>query len=128
MRVLVIEDDAIIGADLELCAADLGFREVVVARDEADAVALAERAHPHLVICDLRLGPEGSGVRAANAILSKGPAAVVFVTGLLPGNQLVVDDAGVVMLGKPCDVSGLKKAINRAVVRPAGSSVQVGIS
>jgi CheY-like chemotaxis protein len=128
MRVLVIEDDAIIGADLELCAADLGFKEVLAARDEAGAVAVAESSHPNLIICDLRLGPEGSGVRAANAILRQGPAAIVFVTGLLPGNELVVDKAGVVTLGKPCDVIGLKRAINRAVTRPAGSRVQVEIS
>jgi DNA-binding response OmpR family regulator len=127
VRLLIIEENAIIGEDLELSALDLGFREIMRAHDEAAAIEMARANPPDLIVCDVRLGASTPGVRAVNEILRHGPAAIVFLTGLLPGNEIVVDDAGVAMLGKPFNTRGLQEAISRTTTKPAGSYIQVVI-
>lgn len=123
MRALIIEDNAIVGADLELSLADLGFSDVVIARSETEAVEMARAAHPDLIVCDA--GPSDTGVRAVSKILRHGAAAVVFIGGFLPGNEIVVDDRGTVTLGKPCDVKRLRKAISRTALQPARGSLDI---
>lgn len=125
MRALIIEDNAIIGADLELSVADLGFSDVAVARNEIEAVETAKAAPPDLIVCNV--GPSDAGIRAVNEILRDDAAAVVFVGGLLPGNEIVVGATGTVMLGKPCDVRRLRKAVSRAATQSAGSNVDIPV-
>ena len=90
--VLIIEDEPIIAMDIEELVASCGHRVVGVAATEADAVAIAERCRPTLILADINLGAGGDGTSAVSRILRSHYAPVIFVTAyperLLTGEAL----------------------------------------
>src|ERR1700720_3799518 len=80
LRVLVIEDDALIALLLAELLASMGHDVCATAASEAEAVSAATRCDPDLMIVDAGLG-RGSGVSAVEEILRTGPVAHVFVSG-----------------------------------------------
>src|SRR2546421_142135 len=95
-RILTVEDDPIVRADLRLILEDAGFDVCADARDGVEAVDLAREHRPDLVLIALswrRL----AGVEATRRILEERDVPVVALTGHSTGD--VVDravDAGVV--------------------------------
>jgi DNA-binding response OmpR family regulator len=77
--VLAVEDDPIVRADLRLILEDADF-VVTEARDGAEAVELACRDKPDLVLLDLGL-PRLDGVSAARRILRARSVPIVVLTG-----------------------------------------------
>jgi CheY-like chemotaxis protein len=90
--VLIIEDEPIIAMDIEELVAGCGHRVVGVAATEADAVEIAERCRPGLILADINLGAGGDGTSAVSRILRSHYAPVIFVTAyperLLTGEAL----------------------------------------
>ncbi len=78
--VLIIEDEPIIAMDLEELVANCGHRVVGVANTEAEAIELAKRTRPGLILADINLGAGGDGTSAVAAILRSHYAPVIFVT------------------------------------------------
>jgi len=78
--VLIIEDEPIIAMDLEELVASCGHRVVGVASTEAEAIAMAERTRPGLILADINLGLGGDGTSAVSTILRSHYAPVIFVT------------------------------------------------
>jgi hypothetical protein len=64
--VLIIEDEPIIAMDIEELVAGCGHRVVGVAATEADAVEIAERCRPGLILADINLGAGGDGTSAVS--------------------------------------------------------------
>jgi CheY-like chemotaxis protein len=90
--VLIIEDEPIIAMDIEELVQSCGHRVVGVASTEADAVAIASREKPGLILADINLGAGGDGTSAVARILAHLQAPVIFVTAyperLLTGEAL----------------------------------------
>ena len=90
--VLIIEDEPIIAMDIEELVASCGHRVIGVAATEADAVAIAVRCRPGLILADINLGAGGDGTSAVSRILRSHYAPVIFVTAyperLLTGEAL----------------------------------------
>ena len=80
LRVLVIEDDALIAMLLSELLAGMGHDVCATAATEAEAVTAAAHYRPDLMIVDAGLG-RGSGVSAVEEILQAGPVAHVFISG-----------------------------------------------
>ena len=80
LRILVVEDDVMIGGLLAETLEDLGHVVCAVETNAANAVAAAARHHPDLMIVDVGLG-EASGVAAVKEILRSGFVPHVFATG-----------------------------------------------
>lgn len=79
-RVLIIEDEPLIALDLESLVTDIGHSVVGVARTRSEAVTLAARTEPQLVLADIQLADGSSGIDAVNDILRKQNVPVIFVT------------------------------------------------
>jgi two-component system cell cycle sensor histidine kinase/response regulator CckA len=80
LRVLVVEDEALIAEELRERLTGLGAT-VVGAVDTAEvAVETAIRMRPDIVLMDIRLGGNGDGITAANDIRQAIGAPVVFLT------------------------------------------------
>jgi CheY-like chemotaxis protein/DNA-directed RNA polymerase specialized sigma24 family protein len=90
--VLIIEDEPIIAMDLEELVASCGHRVVGVASSETEAIAMAERTRPGLILADINLGLGGDGTSAVSTILRSHYAPVIFVTAyperLLTGDAI----------------------------------------
>jgi DNA-binding response OmpR family regulator len=112
LRILVVEDDLMIGPLLAELLEELGHVICAVEVDAAAAVTAATRCHPDLIIVDVGLG-EASGIAAVRQILKQGLARHVFVTGdILRGLSL---GPGAVLIQKPYRGSHLVAAIARVV-------------
>lgn len=79
-RVLIIEDEPMIAMDIETIVRDLGHSVcgIAVTRDEAVTMALAER--PGLVLADIQLADNSSGIDAVKDILEELSVPVIFIT------------------------------------------------
>ena len=78
--VLIIEDEPIIAMDIEELVLGCGHRVVGVAATEADAVRIAQKTRPGLILADINLGIGGDGTSAVSRILKHHYAPVIFVT------------------------------------------------
>jgi CheY-like chemotaxis protein len=78
--VLVIEDEPLIAMDLENLVTGLGHRVVGIARTRSQAVELARQQEPGLVLADIQLADESSGIDAVNDILRSVAVPVIFIT------------------------------------------------
>jgi CheY-like chemotaxis protein len=112
LRVLVVEDEAIIGMLLAALLGEMGHAVCAVVATEAEAVAAAAREKPDLMIVDAGLG-RGSGIRAVTAILRTGFVPHVFVSGS-PLTGQALDPRAVVML-KPYAEPDIVRAVAKAM-------------
>jgi CheY-like chemotaxis protein len=79
-RVLIIEDEPIIGLDLDNLVTELGHTVVGIAASRSEAVAKAVAERPGLVLADISLGEGGSGIEAVAEILESFDIPVIFIT------------------------------------------------
>lgn len=78
--VLIIEDEPIIALDIEELVQACGHRVVGVAATESEAVTLAARTRPGLILADVNLGAGGDGTAAVARIMCEHRVPVIFVT------------------------------------------------
>ena len=121
LRILVVEDDVMIGDLLAETLEDLGYVVCAVETNAANAVAAAARHHPDLMIVDVGLG-EGSGVTAVKEILRGGFVPHVFATGDTLRDLSLGPEA--VLIQKPFRGPDIVHAIDRALAaKPPGAGV-----
>jgi DNA-binding response OmpR family regulator len=112
LRVLIVEDDAMIGLLLGDVLEGMGHDVCAIEATEAGAVAAAARYRPGLMIVDARLSDE-SGISAVADILLTGFIPHLFVSGNLSQVRLLRPDA--VTLQKPYREAELMSAIQCAL-------------
>jgi response regulator NasT len=115
---VIAEDEALIRLDLKEALDELGYAVVGEAGDGEQAIALAERLRPDLVILDVKM-PVLDGISAAEQITTAKIAPVVIVTAFSQ-RQLVerARDAGAMAyLVKPFSPADLLPAIEMAISR-----------
>jgi len=114
-RVLIIEDEPMIAMDIETIVRDLGHdvTGVAVTRDEAVALAMEDR--PGLVLADIQLADDSSGIDAVKDILAQFEVPVIFITAfperLLTGER----PEPTFLITKPFQRSTVKAAISQAL-------------
>ena len=79
--VLIIEDEAIIAMDIQSIVTEMGHRVTGIARTRTGAVDLAARDKPDLILADIQLADNSSGIDAVNDILAQfDDIPVIFIT------------------------------------------------
>ncbi len=126
-RVLVMEDDVMIGMLLGEMLTDMGHGVCAIETNEVGAVTAAMRCRPDLMIVDVRLG-SGSGIRATDEILLSGPVPHVFVSGDISG--VMANRPKAVAIQKPFRAAELARAIQRvlAAASPVGGGSQSAVA
>jgi DNA-directed RNA polymerase specialized sigma24 family protein len=79
-NVLIIEDDSFIAMQLEGLVEGLGHRVLGVARTHAEAIALSAKEKPGLILADIQLADNSSGLDAVNELLASFEVPVIFIT------------------------------------------------
>ena len=115
-KVMIIEDEAIIAMDIETIVADLGHKVTGVARTHTDAVSLARAERPDLVLADIHLADDSSGIEAVNEILAgQGERPVIFITAyperLLTGER----PEPAFLISKPYSEEQVRSAVSQAM-------------
>lgn len=80
LRVMIVEDQAILAMELELVLADSGCDVVGCAMDTVGALTIAERERPDLALIDVNLLDGLTGPQIAQRLVSEYGTAVVFLT------------------------------------------------
>ena len=113
--VLIIEDEAIISADIESLVRELGHRVAGTATTHDEAVEAVARHRPGLVLADIQLADGSSGIDAVKDILQKFDVPVIFITAfperLLTGER----PEPTFLITKPFQPETVKAAISQAL-------------
>lgn len=78
--VLIIEDETFIALDLEGLLESLGHHVIGIARTHTEAVAIAKKKRPGLILADIQLADGSSGLDAVNELLDTFEVPVIFIT------------------------------------------------
>ncbi len=118
LKVLVVEDEALIRMDLAEMLTEEGYVVAGEAGDGEQAVELARKLHPDLVIMDIKM-PKVDGIAAAASIVEERIAPVVMLTAFSQRDLIEqARDAGAMAyLVKPFARHELVPAIELAVSR-----------
>lgn len=114
-EVLIIEDEPLIAMQLEALVSDLGHSVVATASTRTQAVEAFARLSPGLVLADIQLADQSSGIDAVEDILKMASVPVVFVTAyperLLTGER----PEPTYLVTKPFREDTLRAAISQAL-------------
>lgn len=81
-RILIVEDEELVAADILRCLVRNGHTVCGTAPDGAQALEAALRERPRLVLMDIDLGDGRGGIETARLIREKTGAQVIFLTGM----------------------------------------------
>jgi len=79
-RILIVEDQRLIAADIESTLRKLGYLVVGNVASGEEAISLSDQVRPELVLMDVRLRGEMDGIRAAEIIRDRFNLPVVYLT------------------------------------------------
>lgn len=114
--VLIIEDEPVIAMDLESLVSDLGHRVTAIARTRTEAMTKGSADKPDLILADIRLADNSSGIDAVNDLLGKfGTLPVIFITAyperLLTGDR----PEPAFLIPKPYNEDQVRSAVSQAM-------------
>lgn len=114
-NVFIIEDEPIIAADLRRIVESLGHEVAGQARTKTEALERALPAKPGLVLADIQLADNSSGIDAVHEILKSHTCPVIFITAfperLLTGER----PEPTYLITKPFMPDAVKAAIGQAL-------------
>jgi DNA-binding LytR/AlgR family response regulator len=123
-EILIIEDEPLTAIDLEDLVSSLGHHVIGIARTHTQALTLAEKHRPELILSDIQLADGSSGIEAVNEMLRNFDAPVIFVTGhpelLLTGKK----PEPTFLLTKPYSAAMVKAIIGQALFFEVRSHIQ----
>ena len=115
-RIMVIEDEAIIAMDISAIVEEMGHDVTGIARTRDQAVELARKDMPDMILADIQLADKSSGIDAVSHILSEmGEIPVVFITAfperLLTGER----PEPAFLITKPYTEEQVQSAVSQAM-------------
>jgi CheY-like chemotaxis protein len=111
-RILIVEDEYLVAADLEASLTDLGYISVGIAQDMESALELAVAA-PDIALVDVHLRDGKTGPRIAKRLIEDFGVKVLFVTA---NPRMVADAVGAIgVIGKPCRDNLVAAALDYAL-------------
>ncbi len=78
--IMIIEDEPLIAMDIEAMLQELGHSVTGIARTHEEAVNLFNKTQPRMVLADIQLADNSSGIDAVNDILKADDIPVIFIT------------------------------------------------
>lgn len=118
--ILIIEDEPVIALDIAHTVGESGHRVTGIATTHREAVELAQADPPGLVLADIQLSDDSSGIDAVREILEHYRLPVVFITAfpdrLLTGER----PEPAFLITKPFEPETLDVAISQALAAYRG--------
>jgi CheY-like chemotaxis protein len=120
-RILIVEDEQIIAADLRNKLQQLGHEVIGMAIAGDEAIDMADELRPDLVLMDVQLEGEMTGTEAARTIQHRTGAPIIFVTafpGVFVRQPGDMQQPGI-CLGKPFSRLQLEAVLDVALPKPS---------
>lgn len=110
LRVMIVEDQALLAMELELVLGECGCEVVGCAMDRAGAVSIADRERPDLALIDINLLDGMTGPEIARHVVNETGCAVVFLTA--NPEQIPEGFAGALgVVSKPFDEATIRPVV-----------------
>ena len=118
IRILIAEDNDLVSLTLEEQLKGLGYDVIGIARTGAEAINLAGRLKPDLIMMDIRM-PEMEGTEAAARIRDQMSLPIIMLTAYADKDTIKKAEAAgaLAYLVKPVNENELPPAINIAMAR-----------
>ena len=114
-RVMIIEDEPIIAADLTDIVSSLGHEVIGVARTHTEALELGKTETTDLILADIQLADNSSGIDAVNDLLKTMDVPVIFITAF-PERLLTGDrPEPAFLISKPFQEAQVQSAVSQAM-------------
>lgn len=115
-KVMIIEDEAIIAADLQAIVSEMRHQTTGVARTKTAAEKLFRQERPNLILSDIQLADDSSGIDAVNEILKTNTdIPVIFITAF-PERLLTGEGPEpAFLISKPYTEDQVRSAISQAM-------------
>jgi len=114
-RIMIIEDEPIIAADLTTIVTGLGHDVVGVARTHTEALTLGAQSGIDLILADIQLADNSSGIDAVNDLLKDMDVPVIFITAF-PERLLTGDrPEPAFLISKPFREAQVQSAVSQAM-------------
>lgn len=115
-RVMIIEDEAIIAMDIHSIVTEMGNEVIGIARTRDAAVEMGSRERPDLILADIQLADNSSGIDAVQDLLAQfGDLPVIFITAfperLLTGTR----PEPAFLISKPYREEQVQSAVSQAM-------------
>ena len=117
VRVLVVEDEALIALDTRYQLENLGYDVTAIVSTGEDAVEIANKTNPDLILMDIMLGGLIDGIEASKRIKQTNDIPIIYTTAFCDANTLEVakQDHPVGYLVKPYNEKDLVTALEIAM-------------
>jgi len=118
MRILIVEDELILAADLEYQLTSLGHQVIGIAESAEQALELARRGNPDLITMDFQLQGRMSGGELAKGLHEITGARIIYITAF-PG-ALLRDrerDPSAICIEKPFTGRQIAAAVDTATTQ-----------
>jgi len=79
-KILIIEDNIVTLGDIEMRIGNMGYENIETAVSGEEAIEIAERFKPDLILSDINLGNGITGIEAVQQIKQKQDISVVYLT------------------------------------------------
>ncbi|USU05459.1 response regulator [Sphingomonadaceae bacterium OTU29MARTA1] len=119
LKLLVVEDEALVAMLVEDALTLHGHRVVGIADTLASALETADREHPDMALCDVKLALGDNGIAVAQALAGRGIPSI-FLSGNCPagaGHPLILG-----CIAKPFHNATLGDAVNAAYAITRGET------
>ncbi len=116
-KILIIEDETIISFGYRLQLERMGFDVIGTARSSEEAEALLKQERPDLIIMDVYLKGDKTGLELAQEIHQNDPIPILFLTASTKPEvvKAIKDLQGAEYLSKPINSDGLEDVLQRFV-------------
>ena len=117
MKILVVEDEAIVALDLRNMLRRMGFQVPLIALTGEEALAFAAQIRPALIFMDIGLNGPVDGIEVAEQIRARFAIPIVFVTAYSDAKtrQRAEMTAPAAYLSKPFTVAEISSALETAL-------------
>lgn len=114
--ILIVEDEAFISMDLAALVSEIGHRVTGVARTHGEAISLAAKEMPDLILADIQLADDSSGIEAVKEVMTDlGHRPVIFITAF---PERLLSGAGpepAFLITKPYSPDAVRSAVSQAM-------------
>jgi CheY-like chemotaxis protein len=115
LRVLIVEDEAIVSEELKMRVELFGHRVLRVVPTGKDAIDAVKKLNPDLVLMDICLKGELTGIEAATIIRNLISSRLPFIFVSASAEHKVPPNISSTLLRKPFAGNDLRKAIERVI-------------
>jgi DNA-binding response OmpR family regulator len=112
-KILIVEDQSIIAIDLKKSLSKRGYAVIGISDNSEDAVNKADECRPDLILMDIMLNGEKSGIETAELIKKKQNIPIIFLTALTDVDTYLraIKTEPFKYLMKPIEMDSLERAI-----------------